>query len=360
MSEWMIYGANGYTGELCAREAVERGLRPVLAGRREEAVAGLASELGLEFRVFALDDADAVRRGLDGMPLVLHCAGPFSATSRPMVDGCLATGTHYLDITGEISVYQACHEREEEARAAGVILMPGVGFDIVPTDCLSAMLKQRLPDASELTLAFEAGGGPSPGTAKTSFEGLTQGGKIRRGGRLESVPLAFRTRDIPFAEGPRHGMTIPWGDVYTAYVSTGIPDVEVYLAVPPRVATRIRRMNKLRWLLALPPLKKAIMRRIERKTPGPDDDKRASTVSRVWGEVRNKSGQSVSAELHTPNGYDLTVDASVSIAAEVLGREAIEPGYFTPSLLLGADYVTHLKDVSVSFNQSHQDACPPG
>ena len=349
MSEWMIYGANGYTGELCAREAVARGLKPVLAGRREEAVAELASELGLDYRAFSLDDPDAVRKGLDGMALVLHCAGPFSATSEPMVDACLATGTHYLDITGEISVYQACHERDGEAREAGIMLMPGVGFDIVPTDCLAAMLKEKLPDATALTLAFEAGGGPSPGTAKTSFEGLTQGGRVRRDGELLEVPLAWRTRDIPFAEGARHGMTIPWGDVYTAYVSTGIPDVEVFLAVPPKVSTRVRRMNRWRWLLAAGPIKHLIMRRIERQTPGPDENRRAGTRSRIWGEVSNAAGKSVSGELHTPNGYDLTVDAAVSISARVLQAEDSESGYFTPSLYLGPQYVLELKDTEVSF-----------
>jgi short subunit dehydrogenase-like uncharacterized protein len=349
MSEWMIYGANGYTGELCARDAVARGLKPVLAGRREEAVAKLADELGLAYRVFSLDDAEAVRRGLEGMALVLHCAGPFSATSGPMVDGCLATRTHYLDITGEISVYQACHERDREAREAGIILMPGVGFDVVPTDCLAAMLKDKLPDANALVLAFEAGGGPSPGTAKTSFEGLTLGGRIRRDGELEEVPLAWRTRDIPFADGARHGMTIPWGDVYTAYLSTGIPNIEVYLAVPPGVSKRVRRLNKWRWLLTLPPVKSLVMRRIESRTPGPDESRRASTGSRIWGEVSNKSGQTISGELHTPNGYDLTVDAAVSISARVLEAGFSRTGYLTPSLCLGAEYVLDLKGTEVSF-----------
>src|SRR5436305_15188118 len=104
---WMIYGANGYTGELAAREAVARGLRPVLAGRNARAVAELALELGLDSRAFALDDPAAAAHGVAGMAAVLHCAGPFVRTSRPMVDACLAAGAHYLDITGEIAVFTA-------------------------------------------------------------------------------------------------------------------------------------------------------------------------------------------------------------------------------------------------------------
>ena len=45
--EWLIYGANGYTGELIAREARKRGMTPILAGRSQESVASLAGELGL-------------------------------------------------------------------------------------------------------------------------------------------------------------------------------------------------------------------------------------------------------------------------------------------------------------------------
>ena len=59
-SPWMIYGATGYTGELAAREAVERGLRPVLAGRNADAVGALARQLGLEHRAFGLDDPTAL------------------------------------------------------------------------------------------------------------------------------------------------------------------------------------------------------------------------------------------------------------------------------------------------------------
>ena len=212
-NDWMIYGANGYTGQLTAREAVSRGLKPVLAGRSEGPVAAEAEQLGLEYRVFALDDPLAVREALQGLRLVLHCAGPFSETSEPMVGACVTEGVHYLDITGEISVFKAVHERDAEARRADVVLLPGAGFDIVPTDCLAARLVETLPATTALQLAFQAGGGPSPGTAKTSVEGLANGGCIRRDGRLEKVPLGWKTRTVPFATGEREAVTIPWGDV---------------------------------------------------------------------------------------------------------------------------------------------------
>ena len=179
----------GYTGQLLAREAVRRGLRPVLAGRNGPAVQALADELQLEYRLFGLDDAAALAAELSAARLVMHCAGPFSATSAPMIEACLASGAHYLDITGEISVFEHAWQQAERAHKADVVLCPGTGFDVVPTDCLAASLANILPAAAELTLAFEAGGGLSRGTARTSVEGLAKGGCVRKDRCIKIVPL---------------------------------------------------------------------------------------------------------------------------------------------------------------------------
>ncbi len=140
----VIYGATGYTGELIAREAVRRGLRPMLAGRSEATVAALAQELGCEYRIASLEDPGALDRALQGAAVTMHCAGPFSATSAPMVAACLRQRSHYLDITGEIDVLEAVHERDAAARQAGVVLCPATGFDVVPTDCVAARLRIHL------------------------------------------------------------------------------------------------------------------------------------------------------------------------------------------------------------------------
>jgi short subunit dehydrogenase-like uncharacterized protein len=162
----LIYGANGYTGRLIVAEAVRRGLKPVLAGRDRDALDALAAPSALTRRVFELNDIGEIERNLDGMRIVLNCAGPFSRTCAPLLEACLRTRCHYLDITGEIDVFAHCHQTHRRAQHEGVVVFPGTGFDVVPTDCVAAMLKRRLPDASHLLLAFEAAGGPSPGTAK--------------------------------------------------------------------------------------------------------------------------------------------------------------------------------------------------
>src|SRR6476659_6763268 len=136
MPGFLIYGANGYTGTLIARAAVARGQRPILAGRNAAALVTLASDLGLECRIFALDDPAQVAEGISGMQAVLHCAGPFAHTYRPLADACLQARVHYLDITGEVAVFEALVTRSAAAQAARVMLLPGVGFDVVPSDCL--------------------------------------------------------------------------------------------------------------------------------------------------------------------------------------------------------------------------------
>ena len=343
--DWMIYGANGYTGQLMVEEAIKRGYRPVLAGRSRETIEPLAQKYGLPARVFALDKHEAVVMGLRGMELVLHCAGPFSKTASPMVKACLEVGAHYLDITGEIDVFAHCHALDAEAKQRGIVVLPGSGFDVVPTDCLSAILKLELPSAQNLVLACDAPGGPSPGTAKTAVEGLGKGGRARINGEMRTVPLAWKTRTFNKNGEQRLAMTIPWGDVYTAFVSTGIPNIEVYMSVPPSTVENLRRIRRLGPLLNFSLVQKFLKSQVAKKVRGPSEEKRKDAETWVWGEVSDASGRQASAILKTPNGYTLTVLAALGIVAKLMSPQRPIGGYYTPSRLMGADYILRLPGV---------------
>ncbi len=344
-SPCLIYGANGYTGALTARMAAARGQRPILAGRNAPEVERLARELGLPSRVFALDDPRKVDAGLEGVTVVLHCAGPFSRTAKPMAEACLRTQVHYLDITGEAEVFESLAARNAEARTAGVMLLPGSGFDVVPSDCLAAHLKRRLPTARRLTLGFQARGRLSRGTATTMAENFHRGGLMRRDGVLTRVPAAWKTRPIDFGRGPVTAMTIPWGDVSTAFHSTGIPDIEVYTpaSVSLRVAARLSRYA--RPLLASGPVQRFLKSRIRSGAPGPTDAERARGKCLLWGEVEDASGRRVVSRLRTPEGYTTTALAALAIVERVLAGGA-RPGFQTPSLAFGADFVLGLEGVT--------------
>jgi short subunit dehydrogenase-like uncharacterized protein len=332
----MIYGAYGYTGELIAREAVRRGQRPILAGRSEEKLLRLAKELSLEHLAF---DVTQANEALAGVTVLLNCAGPFSATVRLFVDACLQQRVHYVDITGEIPVFQFCHSQEARAKEAGILLCPGAGFDIVPTDCLAALLKEQMPDAIEVNLAFSSSSRLSHGTAKTMVEGLGKGGMIRRNGVLRPVPSGYRLRRIPFASGTRWTATIPWGDVYTVGVSTGVPNTRVYVATPLAMGLAMRAASSLRVLLKSPPVKQWLRNKVDRRyAGGPDEAARKRGHAELWGEAINSAGRRITARMTTPNGYTLTADTAVEIATHCINATETS-GYTTPSLLMGSRFI---------------------
>lgn len=334
---WMIYGATGYTGALIAQECVRRGLRPVLAGRDAGSLPLLAQRLGLPHRVAALDDATALKPALQGMAAVLHCAGPFSQTSAPMREACIAAGVHYLDITGEIDVFVAAHDASARARAAGVLLCPGVGFDVVPTDCVAVSLKAAMPDATHLTLMFAGVDHLSAGTTVTSMEAVFRGAaRVRQDGRIVDVPFGERSRMLDFGRGPERSFVIPWGDVATAAYSTGIGNIDVHIPMASASARAIRALVPVRRLMAGPLARRLAHPLLRRLASGPSAARRTRERARVWGEVRNAAGEARRASLHTLNGYSLTVLTAVMAVEHVLRRE-VPAGYCTPAQLMGPD-----------------------
>lgn len=335
-ADWMIYGATGYTGRLIAAEAVRRGLRPTLAGRTAAPVEQLARELGCPARVFSLDAR--AQESVAGMQVVLNCAGPFSATARPMLDACLQARAAYLDITGEIDVIEMAAARDGEARQAGIAVIPAVGFDVVPSDCLAATLFAALPTATRLQLAFSAPIATSAGTAKTAVENMPRGGRVSRDGKIVRVPNGWKTRDVNFPEGLRTTVTIPWGDVASAFYSTGIPSIEVYMAMP---ASQIRAVRRWRFLLPLVGLgfvQRLARRHIDRTMRGPTA--RELTISRAsfWGRVEDDAGHAAEATLSTMGPYALTVDTSL-IFVEAALAGALSVGFSTPSRALGKNAI---------------------
>jgi len=342
LKKWMIYGATGYTGKLIVEEAKKRGLAPVLAGRSKDKLQQLSNEFGFEYRAFDLSKRVVIAEQLKDIDVILHCAGPFSATAKPVMAACLHSHTHYLDITGEIEVFQHAKQLDKSAVKADIILCPGVGFDVIPTDCMAATLKQALPNATSLWLGFSSKSGLSPGTAKTSVEGLSTGGKVRRKGRIVEVPLAYKVRQIDFGDGNKNAVSIPWGDIATAYYSTGIPNIEVYIPMSEKKVNQMRWMEKIRPLLSWLWVQKLMKRNIEKKVFGPNEAKREQSPSFIWGEVINDLGEVKTGRLTTANGYDFTATGSVAIVEHLLTGTDLPSGYQTASLIMGQNFVCDL------------------
>ena len=337
----LIYGATGYTGKLVARRAKAIGMAPILAGRNEAKVREVAEPLGFAWRVADIDDAAALDRALEGIEVVVHIAGPFSATSRQMADACIRNRAHYLDITGEIAVIEALASRSNEAAAAGVMLMPGVGFDVVPSDCLAARVAARVPHPTQLTLAIGGMEKASRGTLKSSLESVGSPVKVRRGGRIETTwPPPRRTFD--FGKGPRPGIAIGWGDVSTAWYSTGAPDITVYFETMPQMEQMSKLNGFTRWLLSRPLMQSLLKAAVNRMPEGPTDAERAAAQAVLIGEAVNAKGEKAVSRLTTPEGYTLTALTSLEIVRRVLAGEA-RPGFQTPSKVFGADFIAGIE-----------------
>ncbi|MEM7434024.1 MAG: saccharopine dehydrogenase NADP-binding domain-containing protein [Myxococcota bacterium] len=342
----LVYGSYGYSGDLVARFAKDDGVEVVLSGRNADRLRAQGERYGLPWVAADLAEPASMRDVLADKDVVIHCAGPFAHTYEAMAEACLDTGTHYTDITGEANVFEGLWGMDARATAAGVMLLPGTGFDVVPSDCLAAHLKARCPQATHLALAFRGrGGGVSHGTATTMAENFSHGGLVREDGALKPVPTAWETRDIDFGDGkPAHCMTIPWGDVVTAFKSTAIPNIKVYTEAPPRATKALRLARPLLPLLAAGPVQRMIKRRIDAAPAGPDDQARSRAFMELWGEAVGPDGTKVVSRLRTPEGYTLTAKMALAIAVKV-AQGLFTPGFQTPSSAYGQDLILELSGV---------------
>ena len=345
MKNFLIYGSYGYTGQLIVDLAVQSGMKPLLAGRDESRLKAQATKYGLDYRAFDLSNTAALDSALNEVEAVLHCAGPFVLTFRQMAEACLRTKRHYVDISGEIEGFEALARMDEQAKAAGIMLLPGAGFDVVPTDCLAAHLKSHLPSATHLRLFIRSvGAGVSRGTAKSGIENIHRQGRIRRDGQIVTVPPAWKIVSADFGRGPARTVSIGWGDVSTAYHSTGIPNVETYMAFP-RAMINFLIVSRFIGPLLYSRLARNILKSlINFLPPRPPEGQRENGLAFLVGEVRYAQGRVARTRLQTREGYSFTAQSTVEVMKRILSSD-FKTGFQTPSRVYGADFVMQFPKV---------------
>ncbi len=345
MKKILVYGSYGYTGQLIVEHAVQEGVDMILAGRDEKRLREQAEKFNLPYRAFAVEETAKLDAALQEVDAVLHCAGPFVLTFKAMAEACIRNKKHYVDISGEIEEFEALALMDDEAKRAGVMLLPGGGFDVVPSDCLIAYTSSKLPGANDLKLYIKSiGSGVSRGTARSGVENSHRAGRIRREGKIVSVPNLYDSKEVDFGRGPTRLVTMGWGDVSTAYYSTGIPNVTVYMGFPkvmismmkftkiagPLLYTRTAR-NFIKWLIGI------------FFAPGPSREKNKTGFSLLIAEVTDGT-KTVRAKLRTPEAYYLTALTSVEIMKRILSND-LKPGFQTPSNVYGADFILQFAGV---------------
>jgi short subunit dehydrogenase-like uncharacterized protein len=347
--EFMIYGANGYTGRLLARHAVETGKRPVLAGRSLDGIQPLAHELGLEFRVMSLDDRQTTADALTGMKLVLNAAGPFSKTAAAMLDACLASRTHYLDISGEISAFEALLARDGEARERGILVLPGAGFLVTATDCLAASVVSQLRDTVTLRIAMSRPESFARGSLKTMLGLIDDHVQVRRGGVVSRTPVGALEHRFDFGRGEVVCTAISGAEVISTFLTTGVANIQVF--VPAKAHERIlyRAGAALSGFLKSAParvLLGALADQVENPTESPGSEQ----VVVVLAE--DSVGRLAASRLVAPGAYAATATMALGAVDRVLRGEP-QAGFSTPGKLFGPQFLLSLPGISSETLSTH-------
>lgn len=335
----ILYGAYGYSAKLILENLSKKQIKPMLAGRNEYKLRKVANQFDCDYIVFDLENEEVIKKNLEDCHTLLNCAGPFKFTAEKFFKACLETNTNYLDITGEIPVLETAWKYNKQAKGKGITILPAVGFDVIPTDCLAAKLKEKMPDAVSLKLGFEGKNAKmSRGTNLTTLEMINEDGKIRRDSKIISVPFGDLTYEIKNDKIEFQGVAIPWGDVCTAYHSTGIPNVEVYLGMPKAAFASRRLLSVGKDLLGLKSIKDFLKNQISKRQAGPSDYDRQKASMLVWGEVQNESGEKLFEAYRFIEGYELTGRGAAEATMKVLNNE-VEKGTQTPSLAFGSSFM---------------------
>lgn len=344
---FLLYGANGYTGELIARYAASFGLQPILAGRNKRALAQLGAELKLPFKVFSLDDKVAMQQALQEVTVVVNAAGPYDFTAKQLVEACIAEGRHYLDLNGDAIIYDMIRTYDKAAKDSGVMLLPGAGYDVVPTDCLALWLKQQMPDAQSLKIAFAIlNSALSRGTAINTVLKLGLPGLVRIDGKLVEEPVGKRGMYVQFPglQKKLFTMSLPWGDLSTAYVSTGIPNIETYINMNKATWYFLKGQGAYNWLLKTQLVRGIANAIVKRQSPGPDQVTRDKTNTLIWAQVSNAKGATLTANMVVPEAYTLTALTALLITKKVLNKD-FKAGYQTPATAYGSDLIMEIQGV---------------
>jgi short subunit dehydrogenase-like uncharacterized protein len=340
----LIYGATGYTGRLIAERLRNSRRHLVVAGRTPDRVQALAAELGVAGEVMAIDDAEALDSALEDVDVLINAASPFALTAPALIESCLRTNTHYLDIAGELPVFLNAFLHDEAARGRGIMIMPGAGFGVVASDCLAVHVAALVPNAKYLRVAVRPGS-ISRGSFRSALEVANSPLSIRRNGKLTLLPVGRLQRAFDFGDGETESVAVSWADVFTAYHSTGIRNIEAYFEAGFAARALYQLGAGVAGAMQLRPVRALIDAVAGAWPEGPSEVRRQSERCVIVAEAEDSWRQVRCARLETPDGYSFTAEAAATIAKRIIGGDFVS-GFQTPARVYGADLALQFKGTS--------------
>ncbi|KAK8074474.1 hypothetical protein PG997_009137 [Apiospora hydei] len=335
MPRLMIYGATGYTARLATDHAQAHALPLILAGRTRATISHLSVSLEIPYRVFDLADHRTVVSALKEAEtkVLLNCAGPFASTAPPLIAACIdAGGVHYLDISAELGTYQVAADRSDDAKAAGVMLLPGCGGSVAMLGCLAGHALRRIENPTQIDIALRIAGPMSRGSIVSAAQGSMAGAAAlqRRGGELvpwRSMETAEEEAssglfDFDDGEGVVSCFPVTLPDLFTIWKSTGVASIRTYACIAASGNVGFPEENNNNHMLP----------------DGPSAEERKANPYHAAVVATGPDGSVGRAVLHTVNGYTFTAMASVEAARRVLEGEVIA-GLQTPAILFGNGFV---------------------
>lgn len=346
----IVYGAYGYTGKLISNQLKDKIQDVLLSGKNENKLRTLSDNTGFSFLAIDLQNKKNLTELFSQTEIVINAAGPFINTCCQIIEACIESKSHYIDINGDIKVFEIIKSYGEKATQAGVMILSGAGFDIVPSDCLAVKLKKMMTNPTHLKIAFAtSGGGISHGTALTVLGRIGEKALKREDGKLKQISMGKNSMWVDFGEAKKFTINMSWGDVSTAYTSTGIENIETYMAVKPKIYYFLKLQFIFNWLLRLGIVRNMIKNYIDKNIVGPNEISREKAYSLFYAEIKNSSGHTMSARLKTDEGYNLTAKATVLIAKKVLNND-FKIGYQTPAKAYSENLIFEIEGTEEIYN----------
>jgi short subunit dehydrogenase-like uncharacterized protein len=333
----VLFGATGYTGRLVAASLVERGARPVLAGRNAESLAQLSDELGGGFDIQTADVGrpETVRALVERGDVLVSTVGPFNRWGAPAVEAAIDAGAHYIDSTGEPPfIRRVFEEWGPRAKSAGAGLLTAFGYDYVPGNLAGALALEEAGDrATRVAVGyFFSGRGGSPRDAMSGGTAASLTGVVLerhfafRDGRIQGERPASRVRSFDFGGKKLTGISIGSSEHFgLPAANPALRDVDAYLGW---FGPASRAMQVFSVAGQVPGVRQGfgalVNRMVKGSSGGPDAEARAKTGSRFMAEAGDADGNVLArVEMRGPNGYTFTGDA-IAWGAQRAAEQGLE------------------------------------